>query len=52
MGYEGGVRTIGFVADLSSDHRYLPAGTKYEGLMHIAGNFKYLIFIQETKYFY
>ncbi len=36
MGYEGGVRTIGYLADLSKEKRYFPAGIKYTGLMHIA----------------
>ena len=36
MGYEGGVRVIGFVTHLkeNSTHRLLPQGMKYEGLMH------------------
>lgn len=36
MGYEGGVRTVGFISDLSAAHHYLPHGVRYDGLMHVA----------------
>ena len=35
-GFEGGVRTVGFVTDLTRDSRYLAKGTTYSGLLHIA----------------
>ena len=36
MGYEGGVRVVGFMSHLKDDdtQRLLPRGLKYEGLMH------------------
>lgn len=35
-GFEGGVRAVGFVADLSPDARHLPRGRVFSGLAHIA----------------
>lgn len=36
MGYEGGVRTVAFVADLTTEKRYFPNKMTYKGLIHIA----------------
>jgi hypothetical protein len=35
-GWEGGVRTIGFITDLTSEHKHLPSGKTFHGLMHAA----------------
>jgi hypothetical protein len=36
MGYEGGVRGVAFISDLSPERHYLPINKSFSGLSHIS----------------